>query len=182
MVERGFARRFPVAAKHRISVMNPDHRYPAPIAELFAIQHPTALDAGSPNQSAGERLRPLDLEKLFAPTPIRDELIARACLAGLWLWFDFLDESHKISQEIDTPTGSFWHAIMHRREGDFGNSKYWWRRVGKHPALIGDLFALVDEVEAYLTSGRGNVADLQARQEREWQTLFDYCCRQATGH
>src|SRR5262249_53105752 len=35
---------------------------------------------------------------------------------------------------------SFWHAIMHRREPDAWNSKYWWRRVGKHPvfAQLGD--------------------------------------------
>ena len=54
--------------------------------------------------------------------------------SGLWLWHDFLDESHTISQGIETPDGSFWHGIMHRREGDFSNSKYWYRRVGQHPA------------------------------------------------
>jgi hypothetical protein len=26
--------------------------------------------------------------------------------------------------------GSAWHAVVHRLEGDFWNSKYWWRRVG----------------------------------------------------
>src|SRR5208282_3154263 len=46
-----------------------------------------------------------------------------AMLAGLWLWHDGLDESHRISQGLSSPAGSFWHAIMHRREGDFSNSK-----------------------------------------------------------
>src|SRR5688572_27783268 len=46
---------------------------------------------------------------------------AAALLAGLWLWHDYLIESHHISQNLSTPTGSFWHAIMHRREGDFSN-------------------------------------------------------------
>ena len=61
--------------------------------------------------------------------------MAACCIAGVWLLHDFLDESHTISQGIDTPSGSFWHAIMHRREGDFSNAKYWFRRVGQHPVF-----------------------------------------------
>ena len=67
--------------------------------------------------------------------PVKDRESARALLAALWLWHDYLDESHRISQKIETPTGSFWHAIMHRREGDFSNSKYWYARCSSHPAL-----------------------------------------------
>ena len=128
---------------------------------------------------AGDRLRPLDGAALFAPIPIRDADMARACLAGLWLRFDFLDESHKLSQEIETPTGSFWHAIVHRREGDFGNSTYWWRRVGNHPALIGDPFVFVHAVERLVTDGRNAAATLERRQAREWQALFDFCLARA---
>src|SRR5271170_1822118 len=58
-----------------------------------------------------------------------------AMLAGLWLWHDGLEESHRISQSISDSTGSFWHAIMHRREGDFSNSKYWYARAVGHPVL-----------------------------------------------
>lgn len=62
---------------------------------------------------------------------------AQALLAGLLLWHDLLDESHKISQFIEgeghDTNGDYWHAIMHRREPDFGNAKYWFRRVGPHP-------------------------------------------------
>lgn len=54
-----------------------------------------------------------------------------ACVeAGLWLLADDLPTCHRICQDIPTPLGSAWHAIMHRREGDFSNSLYWWRRVG----------------------------------------------------
>src|SRR5689334_18276195 len=48
---------------------------------------------------------------------------AQGMLAGLWLWHDYLDESHRICQALETETGALWHAIMHRREGDFSNSK-----------------------------------------------------------
>ena len=58
-----------------------------------------------------------------------------ACRAGLLLWNDDLEASHTISQGIEDATGSFWHAIMHRREGDPANSHYWWRRTGAHPAF-----------------------------------------------
>jgi hypothetical protein len=55
---------------------------------------------------------------------------ARACLAaGLWLLGDDLPKAHAICQDIPSSYGSAWHAHLHRREGDFSNSKYWWRRA-----------------------------------------------------
>lgn len=62
---------------------------------------------------------------------------ADCLLAGLWLWQDYLDEAHEICQKIETASGSWWHAILHRREGDFSNAKYWYARAGSgggHPA------------------------------------------------
>lgn len=60
--------------------------------------------------------------------------------AGLWLIHDFLDESHELSQSIQgrgaDRNGDYWHGIMHRREPDWSNSKYWFRRVGDHPIFF----------------------------------------------
>ncbi len=92
-----------------------------------------SLGAGKPDRAAAQQLRSLSLTEAFAPHAILDQEMAEACLAGLWLMYDDLDRSHTISQSIETPTGCYWHAIMHRREGDFGNSKYWFHRVGAHP-------------------------------------------------
>jgi hypothetical protein len=179
--------------------------YPARIAELLAEERLSPLGAGTPNAAARPALAALTVREAFAPQAVRDEDMARACLAGLWLYHDFLDESHRISQEIETTTGSYWHGLMHRREGDFGNSKYWFRRVGAHAVfeplrqaaaeLAGpepegaarflvtqarwDPFAFVDLCEAAV-SGRVGCADLCRRiQQAEWRRLFDYCYRQA---
>jgi hypothetical protein len=57
-----------------------------------------------------------------------------ALMAGLHLLNDSLDRSHSYAQQIeDDSTGSYWHAIMHRMEQDFWNSKYWFRQAGRHP-------------------------------------------------
>lgn len=49
--------------------------------------------------------------------------------ALMLLWNDFLEPSHSIVQEMGHPEASYIHGMMHRREGDFGNAKYWFRRA-----------------------------------------------------
>lgn len=76
---------------------------------------------------------------------------ATAVLAGLWLLHGDADASHRCSQSIEDEgrhrCGNFWHAIMHRQEPDYGNSKYWFRRVGQHP-IFPELARRADELIA----------------------------------
>lgn len=78
-----------------------------------------------------------------------------AVAAGLHLLYDDLDGSHALSQTIEgcgkNHNGDYWHAIMHRREPDYGNAKYWFRRVGTHPVLA-ELPAVLDRVRTEAVS------------------------------
>src|SRR5262249_3411310 len=122
----------------RTSRVAPTPDYPPALTELLRDRRLNAPGPGTPNAAARPLLRELTVPAAFAPHPVSDGDMARACLAGLWLYHDFLDESHQISQEIDTPTGSYWHGLMHRREPDYGNAAYWFRRVRAHP-IFADL-------------------------------------------
>jgi hypothetical protein len=154
--------------------------YPTAVAELLALPCRMPLGPGTPDHSVVDRLRALT----FPP----------ACLAGLWLRFNHLDESHTISQEIHTSEGSAWHAVMHRREPDAWNSKYWWRKVGHHPFLdalreqapaLGYEYmtpeAFIDFCEKARGTGNDEERLAEAVQELEWRLLFEHCYRKAAG-
>src|SRR5438067_7478597 len=79
------------------NVMTPfDHtRLAGAITPLLDGERVPDLGPGTPDRAALDRLRALTPESVAAPAPsVRDRDAARACLAGLWLLYDFLDESH----------------------------------------------------------------------------------------
>lgn len=88
------------------------------------------LTAGKPTRAGDQIARLTDVEILGGP--VKDSKLARASRAGLLLWADCFDESHAVSQALVTPEGSYWHGILHRREPDPTNAKYWFRQVGDH--------------------------------------------------
>ena len=101
------------------------------------------LEAGNPlpplvpkstwSNELTDELLALSLEDLFDGEALKDNIYGGAIKSGLLLWNDALDDSHDISQELSNNTGSYWHGIMHRREPDYSNAKYWFGRVGTHP-------------------------------------------------
>lgn len=143
----------------------------------------------------GERLMPLvrgapaypqaraQIQSLAAPPIVK---------AGLYLYFGFWDDAHETAQDIATPEGSYWHAIVHRQEPDAGNAGYWFHQVGSHAifpvlreqaAAIGVDFGPKWNPRAFIEyceqsrQSPGSDHERRAReaQRAEWQLLFDYC-------
>ena len=155
-------------------------------SELLDVDRQRALDEGSPQGADRDQLESLTVEKAFAHTRVVDHDQASCCLSGIWLLYDFLDESHTISQNIPSAEGSFWHGIMHRREGDFSNAKYWFRKVGPHPVFAEladdwDPYDFVDQCQSALRSGGEAAVQCRELQQREWEHLFAYCYAEAVG-
>lgn len=167
------------------------HAYGPVFAELLQVDRLRSLGEGAGETALLPALDSLTVEHAFAHADVSDVAMARCCISGVWLLCDYLDESHTISQGVNTPSGSFWHGIMHRREGDFSNAKYWFNRVGEHPAYeliaetVGqsrwDPFAFVDECRAAVRSGGEAAEHCRRLQQREWEVLFDYCYQAAVG-
>lgn len=96
---------------------------------------------------------------------------------GLWYALDALDAAHSIFQDDPSPEGSYWHGMLHRREGDFPNAKYWLQRAGRIPALKGiPDFDPVDFASLCQRADReplaGDPAELLALQRLEWEHLL----------
>ena len=183
-------------------MQNSDAYGPA-IAELLGPRT-MPLDAGEPNTSVRPQLEQ-PTAALFTDGTVDDADMAACCHSALWLRHNFLDQSHRLSQQIGTTEGSYWHGLMHRREGDFGNSKYWFRRVGDHPVFAQvaaelpslvtddspprartlanapwDPATFIDLCGAAVAGDAGLQAFCETVQAREWELLFEFCFGGAT--
>jgi len=142
-------------------------------------------------------LRAADNAKLTDQRPIGQPPMFTLVRGGLFYALDAIDEAHKIFQDSPGDLGSYWHGMMHRREGDFDNARYWFRRSGEltffselHSAACAysEVMARQSNWDPYLFTGECEQArfgeteglkELAAVQRLEFETLFAYCWRQS---
>lgn len=124
-----------------------------------------------------------------------------AAVSGLLLLVGCWDESHRVSQDIESPEGSYWHAVAHRIEPDAANTGYWFRRVGEHPVFTElhrgaseiiardsvqgcpmkhewDPFAFIDWCERARRAPGSEIERVALEVQRlEWDLLFEWCAK-----
>jgi hypothetical protein len=153
---------------------------PVELAEFQRFISTATLPALGPEPRPGIKSVPelnAQLERFLQARNL-PRALAQPLRAAALLWHDHLDESHQVSQNLPGPTGSFLHGIMHRREPDYENAKYWFRRVGAHPA-----FAELARKAKALTASDPGQAPLLARigQGESWDpfAFIDVCAEYA---
>ena len=188
--------------------MTEENGYTNAIQELLDIPAQMPLKASSPNYLGASILEELSVSDLFEGIEIKDSLMADAVRSGLWLRFDSLPQSHDIISNVDSATGCLWHGILHRREGDYPNARYWMHQAGNHPvypylaqgagAILAQMSSLDsnDILEAisqwdaiYFVKlcerGVREGGELESFclqvQDLEWKILFNFCFQSALG-
>jgi hypothetical protein len=119
--------------------------------------------------------------------------------AGLFYALDALDPAHRIFQEEKSDLGSYWHGMMHRREADFDNARYWFRRSGRLPffdrlhgkaAKQSAVMARQSSWDPYLFTGEceqerfgadEKTEELRKLQRAEFDVIFEYTWRRELG-
>jgi hypothetical protein len=149
-------------------------------AEFIELKKVLAV-AGLPELGPGPRAGVLSEDKLEGllaniqlPASRRDLVHAL-----VFLWHDQMEAAHGIAQEIENADGSFVHGILHRREPDYGNATYWFRRVGQHECFP----EIARRVGALLETKKAPAMQKQLIRNGEWDAYgFIGLCEKAAGN
>lgn len=159
------------------------------------------IGPGKPNEARRKALEKLNHQNAFTFVNVDDTAMAKCCVAGVLLLHGFIDNAHEIVQALDSDNAGYWHGLVHRREGDFNNAKYWARIAWNHP-IWNELNTKATELYAesqagmaarfldgqekwepfkfidlcYKSVGSGSETELLCRkiQQAEWELLFDH--------
>jgi len=136
------------------------------LPELF-----TALPLSAAMPSLSPRRANLEFSPLVAQA-VCDRRVARSpeLAACLWLYVDDLEAAHAIVQNLSSPAADWIHAIVHRREGDLGNSDYWYRRAANHPRW--QAWTQTSDYLKLLSPDADEIGRLDA-QRSEWRFLVE---------
>lgn len=163
--------------------------------DLLRKLHPTEpLDWELPS-----KIRDASEETISGGRSIKNAAMFALVRGALLNAADALDPAHRVFQDDHSDLGSYWHGVMHRREGDFENARYWFRRSGTLPSFgkmqeaareDSPTMTRQENWDPYLFTGlceqvKFGAAELTAEclglQRAEFDVLFDYCWRQAFG-
>ena len=174
-----------------------------PALQIFRrlLQTPTSPELGPGPRAGVEPLRALQsrLDEALAGQKV-SQPVADSLRAVVLLWHDHHEPAHALVQDGATADASYVHGILHRREPDYGNARYWFQRVREHPAFeklaaeVGkllsghpalrsqllpngtwDSFAFIDACEE--AQGGGDEGEMLRRvQEVEFRVLLEYLC------
>ena len=179
-------------------------RYPDAIQRLFLHDEPLAVafPTAPADYERVIRLRETPDETLFAGATLPasgDTHFVPLVRAGLFYHHNALDDAHRLVQEATGDEAAYWHAMIHRRERDFENARYWLRRAGEQPpfaemqaraadasANMGrqmgwDPFLLVHLAEQLRFGAEELQPEVVGLGRVEFEVFFDYCFRRATA-
>lgn len=162
-------------------------------------------------------LIPRQLERLFPTDPVEIEQIIRVresddtaltdgaevssndglriVRAGLFYYFDALDEAMATLPDPADLNGAYWRAMIFRRLGDIENAKTALRAVGEHPIynylharvaeqsanmakqMTWDPYLFVSMAEQNKYGDQDSVEELVFLQQTEFEVMFDYVWR-----
>jgi hypothetical protein len=150
-----------------------------------------------PDREVWRRVSQADDAAVTNGATIGDPKAFKLVRGGLLYALDDLDGCHQFFQDETSDLGSYWHGMMHRREGDFDNARYWFRRAGAIPVfselhhataqfssdmsrqMNWDPYLFTHQCEQARFGAEDEGKELVRLQRAEFEVVFDYSWRQA---